>query len=121
MPTEAKITCESSALGQRRPQKPMPTKNLASRDVDELRPEYDLATLKGRVQGKYYARATAGTTMVLLEPDVAEAFSDGASVNQALRDYLRTSRGKLPDKRALPPTSQKARRKKSRRAKPGRG
>ena len=87
----------------------MPTKNLASRGVDELRPEYDLATLKGRVRGKYYARATAGTTMVLLEPDVAEAFSDGASVNQALRSYLRTSRGKLPNK-ALQPTS-RARRK----------
>jgi hypothetical protein len=97
----------------------MPTKNLASRDVDELRPEYDLATLKGRVQGKYHARATAGTTMVLLEPDVAEAFSDGASVNQALRAYLRTSRGKLSPK-ALKP-SQKARRKKTRRAKPARG
>ena len=97
----------------------MPTKNLASRGVDELRPEYDLATLKGRVQGKYYVRATAGTTMVLLEPDVAEAFSDGASVNQALRSYLRTSRGKLPDK-ALP-TSRKARRPKSKRAKPARG
>jgi hypothetical protein len=75
----------------------MPTKNLASSGVDELRPEYDLASLKGRVQGKYYARATAGTTMVLLEPDVAEVFTDGASVNQALRSYLRTSRGKLPN------------------------
>jgi hypothetical protein len=48
--------------------------------------------------------------MVLLEPDVAEAFSDGASVNQALRAYLRTSRGKLPDKRVPRPTSRKARR-----------
>jgi hypothetical protein len=75
----------------------MTTKNLANNDVDELRPEYDLATLKGRVRGKYYVRATAGTTMVLLEPDVAEAFSNGASVNQALRSYLRTSRGKLPN------------------------
>jgi hypothetical protein len=37
---------------------------------------------------KYYARATAGTTMVLLEPDVAEAFSDGATVNKGLRSYL---------------------------------
>jgi hypothetical protein len=99
----------------------MPTKNLASRDVDELRPEYDLATLKGRVQGKYYGRATAGTTMVLLEPDVAEAFSDGASVNQALRAYLRTSRGKLPDKRVPRPTSREARRQTSKRAKPARG
>jgi hypothetical protein len=97
----------------------MATKNLASRGVDELRAEYDLATLKGRVQGKYYARATAGTTMVLLEPDVAEAFSDGASVNQALRNYLRTSRDKLPIK-AQQPTSRKARRPKSKGPKPAR-
>ncbi len=110
----------SSALGQRQPQRPMTTKNLVSSGVDELRPEYDLATLKGRVRGKYYARATAGTTMVLLEPDVAEAFSDGASVNQALRSYLRTSRGKPPIK-ALQPTSRKARPPKSKRAQSTRG
>ena len=97
----------------------MPTKNLASRGIDELRTEYHLATLKGRVQGKYYARATAGTTMVLLEPDVAEAFSDGASANQALRDYLRASRGKLPIT-VRQPTSQKARRPNSKRPKPAR-
>jgi len=66
----------------------MTTKSLAS-PVDELRPEYDLASLTGRVRGKYYHRATAGTTLVLLEPDVAEAFPDGPSVNQALRAYLR--------------------------------
>ena len=98
----------------------MPIKTLKSNVTDELRPEYDLASLKGGVRGKYYARATAGTTMVLLEPDVAEAFSDGASVNRALRSYLRTSRGKLPNK-ALQPTSRKARRQKSKRAKPARG
>ena len=98
----------------------MPTKSLASSGVDELRPEYDLAALKGRVQGKYHAQATASITMVLLEPDVAEVFRDGASVNQALRSYLRTSRGKLPNK-ALQPTSRKPRPQKSRRAKPARG
>jgi hypothetical protein len=87
----------------------MTTKNLASSGVDELRPEYDIATLKGRVQGKYYARATAGTTMVLLEPDVAEAFANGASVNQALRSYLRTSRGKLPPKKRLTARTKKRR------------
>ena len=93
----------------------MPTKNLESSATDELRPEYDLAALKGRVQGKYYARATAGTTLVLLEPDVAEAFPDGSSVNKALRSYLRLERGKLANKR-LQPTA--ARRSKSKR--PGR-
>ena len=62
----------------------MPTKSLAS-PVDELRPEYDLASLTGRVRGKYYERAAVGTMLVLFEPDVAEAFPDGPSVNQALR------------------------------------
>lgn len=79
--------------------------------MDELRPEYDLAALKGRVQGKYYARATAGTIMVLLEPDVAEAFSDGASVNRALRAYLRTA-GKLA-KQPLEATSRARKKAKS--------
>ena len=77
----------------------MPTKNLESSAVDELRPEYDLASLTGRVRGKYYARATAGTTLVLLEADVAEAFPDGSSVNRALRSYLRIERGTLAGKR----------------------
>ena len=79
----------------------MATKNRAN-PVDELRPEYDLTTLTGRVQGKYYARATAGTTLVLLEPDVAEAFPTGRAVNRALRMYLK-SRGGKPDR--LRPTA----------------
>ena len=44
----------------------MPTKNLESSAVNELRPEYDLASLTGRVRGRSYARATASTTLVLL-------------------------------------------------------
>src|SRR3989442_5536581 len=96
--------------------KPMPIKNPESSVADELRTEYDLASLKGGVRGKYYARATAGTTMVLLEPAVAEAFPDGASVNKALRSYIQGS-SKLPIK-AVQPTSRKTRRQKSKRAKP---
>jgi hypothetical protein len=52
---------------------------------DELRPEYDLRSLKGVVRGKYYERAMAGTNLVVLEPDVARAFPDSDSVNRALR------------------------------------
>lgn len=52
---------------------------------DELRPEYDLSTLKGGVRGKYYERAMAGTNLVLLEPDVARAFPNAKAVNQTLR------------------------------------
>jgi hypothetical protein len=53
--------------------------------VDDLRSEYDLARLKGGVRGKYRQQATAGTNLVLLEPDVARAFPDSSSVNRALR------------------------------------
>ncbi len=72
----------------------MPTKKPTSDLPDELRPEHDLAALKGAVRGKYYRRARGTTTLVLLEPDVAQAFATGASVNQALRAYLRSTEGR---------------------------
>ena len=37
------------------------------------------------VRGKYARRYTAGTNVVVLEPDVAKVFRDSRSVNQALR------------------------------------
>jgi hypothetical protein len=82
----------------------MHTKKRTRGNVDGLRPEYDLTSLKGGVQGKYYTRATAGTTLVLLAADVAEAFPTGKAVNQALRALLRGRRPGRPNK-ALQPTS----------------
>jgi hypothetical protein len=79
----------------------MPTKNRKTKAHGDLRLEYDIPSLKSGVRGKYHAVATAGTTLVLLEPGVAEAFSDGASVNRALRSYLR-SRGKAVNAAAKP-------------------
>jgi hypothetical protein len=97
----------------------MPIKNEARKIVDDLRPEYDLVKLKGGVRGKYYERASAGTTLVLLEPDVAEAFPDGRTVNQALRALIkvaesrvRTTRGELANK-PLQPTSRAQRKAKA--------
>jgi hypothetical protein len=58
---------------------------------DELRPEYDLRQLEGGVRGKYYRPAKAGTNLVLIEPDLAEAFPDEASVNRALRLLVSTA------------------------------
>ncbi|MGJ5632901.1 hypothetical protein [Nostoc sp. CALU 1950] len=52
---------------------------------DELRPEYDFSKMAGGVKGKYVERYQAGTNLVLLEPDVAQAFPTDASVNEALR------------------------------------
>jgi hypothetical protein len=83
------------------------TKNRKPKAVDELRPEYDIPSLKGGVRGKHLAAATAGTTMVLLEPGVAEAFSDGASVNRGMRAYLR-SRGRAVKAAAKPARAARA-------------
>lgn len=57
----------------------------AKKSSDDLRPEYDLTQLKGGVRGKYYREATAGTNLVLIEPELASVFPDTESVNRALR------------------------------------
>ncbi len=55
---------------------------------DELRPEYNFDYSKA-VRGKYYKRILdEGANIVMLEPDVAKAFVDSASVNDALRSLL---------------------------------
>ena len=59
---------------------------------DELQPEYDLKSLRGGVRGKYAARYAAGTNLVRLDPEVAAAFKSEASVNEALRLFLRMMR-----------------------------
>jgi len=52
-----------------------------------MRAEYDFS---GGVRGKYAKRYAQGTNVVLLEPDVADAFPTARAVNAALRKLLRT-------------------------------
>ena len=67
---------------------------------DDLRPEYDFASMKGGVRGKYAKRYRAGTNLVLLDPDVAAAFPTATAVNRALQAVLTISQVvRLPDKR----------------------
>ncbi len=62
-------------------------------EEDELRPEYDLSQLlKGGIRGKYAERYKAGTNLVLLEPDVAQAFLNDEAVNEALRLVMQISK-----------------------------
>ena len=49
------------------------------------------------VRGKYAERYKAGTNLVLLDPDVAKAFPDEQSVNNALRLVLELT--KIPAKK----------------------
>ncbi|MGF1539620.1 MAG: hypothetical protein ACFCU5_04085 [Pleurocapsa sp.] len=62
---------------------------------DELRSEYDLAQLKGGVRGKYTKRYRLGTNLVLLEPDVAQAFPNAQSVNEALRLLIKLAQSQV--------------------------
>jgi ASC-1-like (ASCH) protein len=56
---------------------------------DELRPEYDLRSLRVRKLGR--GRKSFGE-VIRLEPDVAEVFPDAESVNEALRFLIRVTR-----------------------------
>ena len=66
-------------------------KNKTENLTDEMRPEYDLSKLTGRVRGKYVDRYRAGTNLVLLESDVQAAFPDAEAVNEALRMLMKVA------------------------------
>ena len=67
-------------------------KEIKSKFDDELRDEYDLSRLKVGVRGKYTQRYKEGTNLVLLAPDVAEAFPNDKSVNNALRLLMKVAK-----------------------------
>jgi hypothetical protein len=85
-------------------------KKRKSETDDDLRPEYDLRRLlKGAVRGKYAERYRAGTNLVLLAPDVADAFaSDADAINKALRLVLQLAR--IPGFKPRRPTKLEERR-----------
>jgi len=57
-------------------------KTASKRPTREVRPEYDFS---GGVRGKYVDRYRRGTNVVLIDPELADAFPDSKSVNDALR------------------------------------
>ena len=59
--------------------------NKKSDEEDEMLDEYDFT---GGVRGKYVDRVANRKNVIVLEPDVAEVFTDSESVNQALRGLL---------------------------------
>ena len=78
-------------------------RTVERRNRDDVRPEYDFASMKGGIRGKHFEEYRKGTNVVVLNPDVAEAFPTEDAVNQALRGILTTTRavrrtGGLPDR-----------------------
>jgi hypothetical protein len=60
----------------------------ASLESEEMRPEYDFASL-GRGVRRKYAKQLQDVTLVALEPDVAQALRTSAAVNEALGAVLK--------------------------------
>ena len=77
------------------------------RSANGMLPEYDFASMKGGVRGKYASQFRAGTNLVLLDPEVAEAFPTDAAVNQALRAMLSVTKAVRRPNQGLPRTRKK--------------
>jgi hypothetical protein len=57
----------------------------AKKLADELRPEYQRSDFGTMVRGKYVDRLRENSNVVVIDPEVARLFPNGASVNDALR------------------------------------
>ena len=55
---------------------------------DEIREEYRREGLGRGVRGKYLARVSRGTNLVVLDAKVAKAFPNSEAVNEALTSLL---------------------------------
>ncbi|MFH1117642.1 MAG: hypothetical protein V1792_27300 [Pseudomonadota bacterium] len=62
---------------------------MKKNEPDELRAEYRREDLGNGVRGKYLESYRSGTNLVLLSPDVAEAFPTEEAVNDALRSLIK--------------------------------
>ncbi len=58
------------------------------KELDELRPEYRREDFGTMVRGKYAQRMREATNIVVLDPDIAEAFPNAQVVNETLRRLL---------------------------------
>lgn len=74
-------------------------KNAGCQRADDLRSKYDFASMEGGVRGKYARTLQDGSNIVVLEPDLADAFPTSAAVNEALRAVLKAKavvKGRAP-------------------------
>ena len=61
---------------------------MNQRENNDLRPEYPNGLIRSGARGKYARRCKEGSNVVVIAPDLSEAFPNSEAVNEALRDYL---------------------------------
>jgi hypothetical protein len=67
--------------------------------ADDLRPEYKRSDFGELVRGKYVDRLRESSNVILLDPEVARVFPNGASVNDALRALAQIAKRTGPARR----------------------
>ena len=55
---------------------------------DDLQPEYPAELIRSGIRGKYAKRFKEGSNVVVIDPDLSNAFPNSEAVNEALRDHL---------------------------------
>ena len=86
-------------------------KKANAKSSDELRPEYKRSDFGTLLRGRYAQKVVAVTNIVVLEPEVAQAFPNDHAVNKALKGLLRTR-----TKRSARPKTRATRTRRERRA-----
>lgn len=74
-------------------------KKASRKPADELRPEYKRSDFGVLVRGKYAARVSEASNVVVLEPRIARAFPNDHAVNKALLQLLRARKVSARPKR----------------------
>jgi hypothetical protein len=64
----------------------------SKKGADELRSEYKRSDFKSVVRGKYHARVTKSSNVVVLDDELAEVFPNSASVNRALHSLVEVAK-----------------------------
>ncbi|MDP2982527.1 MAG: hypothetical protein Q8O92_04265 [Candidatus Latescibacter sp.] len=63
--------------------------------ANDLRPEYHREDFGVMVRGKYSSRMKESSNVIVLDPDIAEAFPNAKTVNQALRGLIELAKGSV--------------------------
>jgi len=77
----------------------MKKNSTKKKDDYELREEYDLSKMTVLPRGRFDPKRRLGSNVVVLEPEIAKAFPDDKSVNEALRLILKAT--KIPQQAAV--------------------
>ena len=81
-------------------------KKANSRRSDRTRPEYKRSDFGEMVRGKYAKRIAETTNVVILEPEIAQAFPNDKAVNDTLRSLLNLAKSTFHSRRSKRQTAE---------------